>query len=156
MPYKDPARAREHSHRYTAEHPQDAAYYKAYYADHAEQKKTAAQARRDDLRAAVFGHYGESCGCCGSTEQLTIDHIDGNGRAHRIELFGRHDRGGVHFYRWLIEQGFPDGFQVLCKGCNASKRLGERCRLDHDDADAAAKRRQWANYMRQWRSERAC
>jgi hypothetical protein len=91
------------------------------------------RARANDLiRDQVFGHYGRVCACpgCGATDKLTIDHIDGNGAAHRAEIFGR-QRGGVWFYRWLIAQGFPDGYQVLCDLCNSSKRTGAACRLDH-------------------------
>ncbi len=34
-------------------------------------------------------------------------------------------------YRWLIRNGFPEGFQTLCMPCNSSKRDGDRCRLGH-------------------------
>jgi hypothetical protein len=83
------------------------------------------------LRAAVFAHYGEVCACCGSTEEPTIDHPDGNGAAHRIAVIGRRQSAGIPFYRWLIAQGFPEGFVTLCRRCNASKLNGPACRLDH-------------------------
>lgn len=50
-------------------------------------------------------------------EFLTIDHIDGNGAEHRRTL----KRGGITFYRWLINNGFPSGFQTLCYNCNCAK-----------------------------------
>ena len=81
----------------------------------------------------MFAHYGESCACCGTADDLTIDHIDGDGREHRIELFGNADSVSTRFYRWLIEQGFPGGLQTLCAPCNASKRDGDHCRLWHGD-----------------------
>jgi hypothetical protein len=80
------------------------------------------------LREAVFGHYGRACTCCESTEQLTIDHVDGSGGKHRAELFGRPRQAGYRFYAWLDANGFPDGFQTLCMPCNQSKGKGERCR----------------------------
>ena len=40
------------------------------------------------LRVAVFQHYERSCACCGSTDRLTIDHVNGDGQEHRQELFG--------------------------------------------------------------------
>ena len=83
------------------------------------------------LRAAVLGRYGNRCACCGTTDDLTIDHVGGGGQAHRIALFGRSDTGSAAFYRWLIAQGFPPGYQTLCRPCNASKFDGEACRLDH-------------------------
>jgi hypothetical protein len=88
--------------------------------------------RRDKLRKQVFDRYGWTCACCGATENLTIDHPDGNGAEHRKELFGR-QQGGHIFYRWLIQQGLPDGYQTLCQPCNDSKKRGTRCLLWHGD-----------------------
>jgi len=87
---------------------------------------------RTRLRDQVFDHYGRVCACpgCGATDKLTIDHVNGGGTAHRIEVFGRLAES-VKMHRWLIEQGFPDGFQVLCTSCNASKWKGTACRIDH-------------------------
>jgi hypothetical protein len=88
--------------------------------------------RRARHRQQVFGHYGTVCACCGSAERLTIDHVDGDGREHREELFGHGGRlAGWRFYAWLVSNGFPEGFQTLCMPCNVSKGKGERCRLDH-------------------------
>jgi len=33
--------------------------------------------------------------------------------------------------RWLVKNGFPEGFQTLCRPCNVSKKRGTRCRLKH-------------------------
>jgi len=95
-----------------------------------EARREGAQRRNLEYRAAVFAHYGEACACCGTTEQLSIDHVNGGGSAHRIELFGR-SAVSTRFYRWLIDNGFPDGFQTLCLPCNASKSTGDACRLNH-------------------------
>jgi hypothetical protein len=85
-------------------------------------------------REKVFGHYGRVCRCCGTTENLSIDHVNGDGTEHRLQLFGRNDKAGAPFYRWLAKNGFPDGFQTLCMPCNTSKKNGDRCRLDHAGA----------------------
>ena len=69
--------------------------------------------------------------CCGATEDLTIDHLNGQGGGHRTDLFNGRRTGGWHFYRWLAANNFPPGYQVLCRACNNSKFQGERCRLDH-------------------------
>lgn len=84
------------------------------------------------LRDQVLDRYGRVCACpgCGAAEDLSIDHVNGGGNAHRIELFGRITES-ARFYAWLIENGFPDGFQVLCRPCNSSKADGPACRLDH-------------------------
>jgi hypothetical protein len=84
-----------------------------------------------ELREVTFAHYGQACACCGTTENLTIDHINGSGDKHRQELFGhwKNRTAGVHFYRWLRDEGWPKGYQTLCLPCNNSKSTGERCRI---------------------------
>ena len=71
-----------------------------------------------EIRRTVIEHYGGVCACCKESklEFLVIDHIAGGGSQHRKEsgLFG--DR----FYRFLIRNGFPVGYRVLCQNCNAS------------------------------------
>lgn len=87
---------------------------------------------RARVRDKVLDHYGRACACCGSTEDLTVDHVDGDGAQHRLELFGK-PRGteSTGLYRWLAENGFPEGFQVQCRPCNSSKQGGPACRLSH-------------------------
>jgi hypothetical protein len=89
---------------------------------------------RDRQRTAVFDRYGRVCACCGATDDLTIDHMDGDGAEHRAELFKDGRMAGWHFYAWLVRNGLPDGYQTLCRPCNNSKWTGERCRLDHGSA----------------------
>jgi hypothetical protein len=71
------------------------------------------------LRLEVLSHYGGVCGCCGEAEIrfLSIDHINGGGRAHREAMPGIR---GASFYRWLRGQGFPTGYRVLCHNCNCA------------------------------------
>jgi hypothetical protein len=71
-------------------------------------------------KIAVLRHYsgGEpACACCGETNPvfLAIDHAEGNGNEHRRKLG---IPGGYGFYLWLIREGFPEGFRVLCHNCN--------------------------------------
>ena len=54
---------------------------------------------------------------------LTLDHIEGNGNKHRLELTGRKKGTGGTFYRWIINNKFPIGFQVLCWNCNCVKGM---------------------------------
>ena len=91
-------------------------------------------AGRKSLRAQIFGHYGLTCACCGTAERLSIDHVNGDGKRHRREVLGASASCADAFYRWLIRNDFPDGFQTLCCPCNNSKQTGERCRLDHSAA----------------------
>ncbi|MFZ4580668.1 MAG: hypothetical protein ACOYOB_19965, partial [Myxococcota bacterium] len=77
-----------------------------------------AKARRDRVRADVFGHYGTVCACCGEARDpfLQIDHIDGTGYAH-VDRAGRRVAGG-QLYAQLKRTGYPTGYRVLCSNCN--------------------------------------
>ena len=78
-------------------------------------------------RDIVRAHYGKVCACCGESNEkfLTIDHMDGNGAAHRRQL--KHWGSGVQFYRWLVKQGLPDGYRTLCFNCNAAVGVKGAC-----------------------------
>lgn len=81
-----------------------------------------------ELRELVLRHYSRGpirCRCCGEShpDLLSIDHINGGGKNHRKSISVESSRyskgcGGIHFYRWLRDQGFPSGYRVLCFNCN--------------------------------------
>lgn len=73
------------------------------------------------LTTTVIEHYGGTppkCACCGETERtfLVLDHINGNGTKQRKKLGTGHA-----VFRWIVKNGFPDEYQVLCSNCNLSK-----------------------------------
>lgn len=79
---------------------------------------------RKSTRDQVFEAYGGFvCACCGETEPkfMTIDHIHNGGNKHRRELATKIGRGGTPFFAWLRREGFPPGYQVLCRNCNWGK-----------------------------------
>lgn len=80
------------------------------------------------LKNECFKHYGNKCSCCGECDLrfLTIDHVNGEGNNHRKKLF-KYNVGGVHMYRWLKMNKFPDGYTILCMNCNWATRYGEAC-----------------------------
>jgi hypothetical protein len=84
------------------------------------------KARSRVYRAKVFAHYGTSCECCGESNPgfLTIDHINGCTKEER-----KKQGGGSGLYRWLIANGFPEGFRTLCMSCNLGRasNLGGVC-----------------------------
>jgi hypothetical protein len=122
----DPERARETARLWRESNPERAA----------EVRRAGVARYNQRVRVAVLDHYGRECACCGSTDRLQIDHVDGRGREHRQELFGN-QRAGPPFYAWLIKQGFPAGFQSLCLRCNRSKGDGPACRLTHEEVMSA-------------------
>lgn len=86
---------------------------------------------RMKAREAVLGHYGRLCACCGVKDNLTIDHVAGNGADHRRELFGSTRGSSGKWYAWLVAEGFPNEYQTLCRRCNRSKGRTDHCHLDH-------------------------
>lgn len=88
------------------------------------QQREYRRARRERIFYEVLGHYGGACACCGVSERffLTLDHIDGNGGAHRRQV------GKMDMWLWAYRNGYPPIFQVLCFNCNAGRyRNGGRC-----------------------------
>ena len=72
-----------------------------------------------DIRDEAFAAYGGyECACCGETERafLTLDHINNDG----IEQRAKHGLG-KNLFRWLRDNGFPPGLQVLCYNCNCGR-----------------------------------
>lgn len=71
----------------------------------------ARRARRD----AVLAHYGGLCECCGESrrEFLAVSRIGGDSAKHRKAI-------NCPLVEWLLREGMPDGFRVLCHNCNGS------------------------------------
>lgn len=96
-------------------------YSKNYCRTNREKRKKYNEKWVQSRRLKCLIHYSGNppkCACCGEShiEFLTIDHIHGGGRKDRI-----HFGVGSNFYKWLIDNNFPSGFQVLCYNCNCSK-----------------------------------
>lgn len=76
---------------------------------------------RRAYRDIVLDHYGRACECCGEStfEFLALDHSGGKGDGAQH----RRDNGlnsGWETYKWIIDNGFPEGFRVLCHNCNSA------------------------------------
>jgi hypothetical protein len=126
-----------------------------YFSDGLPERKVkeqiAAKAKRKRVRDAVFAAYGGyKCNCCGETEQLflSIDHVNNDGAEFRRKLTGKRTSAGYHTYNWLIKNGFPDGYQVLCMNCNHGKRMNNgicphkvRCNDQSKDVDSSESKR---------------
>lgn len=113
---------------------------KAYYAKNRERRilnviewrrnhkgylKTRGKEIRERLRADVIQGYGGFCRCCGenNSQFLTIDHVNGDGKADR-----KQHGGSYGLYQYLIKSGFPrDGYRLLCMNCNWAIRHGDAC-----------------------------
>lgn len=85
---------------------------------------------RRKLKEQILRHYSPDLKCvgwngivcpfsCNDIRCLSIDHIEGNGLAHRKRV---KTTNGTAFYRWLRDNNYPKGFQVLCMNCQFIKR----------------------------------
>jgi hypothetical protein len=91
--------------------------------------------KRDRIAALeAYSNGSPRCQCCGEThiEFLTIDHINGGGGKHRREL----GKSSGRVFRWLRNNGYPEGFRVLCINCNWSRGLYGYC--PHEQGDHAS------------------
>lgn len=73
------------------------------------------------LRAETVTAYGGRCACCGEREPrfLHIDHVHGDGRAHRAEV-----GNSQTLCKWLKDRNWPRrGFRLLCANCNLGRQL---------------------------------
>jgi len=79
---------------------------------------------RRKIKVEVLSYYSlhdiPECIVCGRIDitKLEIDHIEDGGNKHREQL---NNHGGYAFYRWLKINGFPEGYQTLCRSCNEDK-----------------------------------
>ena len=122
-----PEKARECSRKYRTTHPekvQETA--RKYSIAHPERHKEYLAS----MKSNVYDHYGHACVGCGETEPavLSIDHINGGGNRHRKEI-----GSGSHMYLWLIKNGFPEGFRVLCMNCQFRAKYGKPFPNDFKD-----------------------
>ncbi len=119
------------------------AYYREYHDANREQiikravdwQKANPEKRRTNALAhyyrlqhdAVMAYGGFECACCSEREPmfLSLDHVNNDGREHREQIGST---GGARFYKWLRDNGYPPGFQVLCMNCNHGRhRNGGVC-----------------------------
>lgn len=92
--------------------------------------------RNAHLRREVLAAYGGRCACCGEStpEFLAIDHVNGDGAAHRRQI-----GGSGRLAHWLKQQGFPrEGFRLLCHNCNMARGFYGACPHERFKGSATA------------------
>lgn len=87
--------------------------------------------KRIRLRRLAQSKYGEilQCFCCheGNPDFLELDHIAGDGAAHRRSIGGKQRIGGSRMLYWLKKHNFPPGLQLACGTCNKAKHRHGVC-----------------------------
>jgi len=121
-----PEQAKRISKKYNDSHFKER---KQYYDAHREHYRNYEKSRWNKYKLLVWGYYSNGsikCNCCGETmlEFLALDHIDNNGNEERKRLG---NIKGTAFYKYLVDNGYPKGYQVLCFNCN----WGKAHTLDH-------------------------
>ena len=127
---------------YAATHQEEIKARRNKYKESGRTNELAAQWRKDNrehirkqdresrraIKYDVMSHYSVEtepiCEMCladgirvSNINLLTIDHINGGGSQHRKEI-----GAGIRFYRWLKRNHYPEGYRVLCFGCNVCER----------------------------------
>lgn len=71
-------------------------------------------------REAILNAYGNKCTCCGEDNPLflTVDHVNSDGHIERKS--GKYTNGS-QFYDYIVKQGFPKDYQLLCYNCNMGR-----------------------------------
>lgn len=89
--------------------------------------------RAKSRRRQVIRHYGGMCDCCSEDrfEFLALDHINGGGEQHRLEV-----GSGAHMISWIIANNYPPIFRVLCHNCNQA--IGYYGRCPHEESQCEA------------------
>ncbi len=97
----------------------------------ATRSRDAARTKYGAMKDKILAHYGAACKCCGEKrkEFLVFDHKNSDGSKHRKELGVS---GGKKMHRWIIENNFPDMFQILCCNCNWAKYTPGVCPHNYD------------------------
>lgn len=100
----------------------------AYMRDYAKRPEIVERRRQREAedRQKVIELYGGACACCGEREPafLTLDHVEGDGAAHRAA-----DPLAGSIVKWHRRHGFKrsDRFQLLCWNCNCAKGIRGAC-----------------------------
>jgi len=114
--------------------------YKAKARDLKQKPHTKMRAKelRDKYRLKVLHYYSKlysksiipCCRCCGEKSHidfLAVDHIIGrkemDSEPKLIELGYSSTLSGEALSRWIIQNNFPKGFQILCHNCNYAKGI---------------------------------
>jgi len=112
---KNPEKQREIKRKWKKQNPW---YDEKYYQENKERIAKKAKERADKLRIDALMVYSNGemmCECCGerSIEFLTIDHLKNAPHTRNNSKCG-----GREIFKWLKDNGYPDGFRVLCMNCN--------------------------------------
>jgi len=102
-------------------------YFKLYRGEHKEETRIRNKNNRRRYKTLVLNYYGNICAKCGFSDirALQLDHINNNGAEERMAVGGSKKFSGWNFYKWIVDNNYPEGYQTLCANCNMIKQLGK-------------------------------
>ena len=104
---------------------------------------------RDFNRLKILQYYSKElsksvipcCNCCGLNghiDFLDIDHIAGqkqmDSELELVKLGYSSKKHGTSLMKFILDNNFPKGFQILCKNCNVAKgmkRNNNKCPMEN-------------------------
>jgi predicted nucleic acid-binding Zn ribbon protein len=96
------------------------------YAHHPELYTIPPKRVKDKYWKLILEHYTSKCVCCGETNKhlLTVDHVHGNGKK---------DVRSIQLYKKIVDQNYPNDYQILCIKCNMFKSNKDKqyCSVHH-------------------------
>ncbi len=113
---------------YNKKHPDKCHIWsRQYYQRHRKEVLMRQRTTRYKNKIGVLSHYGGTppkCICCGERNDkfLTIDHVNNDGYSERKKLKHNPIR---KTYKYIIENNFPNEFQILCMNCNWGKMMND-------------------------------
>ena len=102
--------------------------------------------RIDENRLKVLLEYSKRlsnsnvtcCACCGLKDHIdffALDHIAGrkemDSEPELVKLGYSSKLLSGNLRRWIIENNYPKGFQILCHNCNTAKGLYGKCPMEN-------------------------
>ena len=108
-------------HKKYMSNPDNRDYFNWYYRTYVYPRIKEQRIKKNlDLKKEVLSHYSPELKCIkcsyNDVRALSLDHIEGNGRKHKLS------NNINHMYRWVKKNNYPQIFQVLCMNCNWLKR----------------------------------
>ncbi len=119
---KNPEKVKIAREKYDKQNP---GWKNKYYQENQERLLRKNYERTQKLRRQVLEHYSgkpSKCKLCSydKIECLDLDHIQGGGNKLRKE----NPRFNYYsWWKWIINNNYPKGFQVLCRNCNWLKHI---------------------------------
>ena len=143
---KNRAYARAQQKKYRLQNPEKyRAISREFYKTRPEYRMNYNRTKRKEHRARdkleIFTIYSKRlsnseipiCNCCGEDkiDFLTIDHIEGKKQMDSdkniVSLGYNSKMSSYSLYKWILNNNFPDGFQILCTNCNCAKGVFGIC-----------------------------